>query len=342
MAPLCRRLVRVAVTGVIAVVMVAAPSVQPNAGARGATGSPLCDRFAAPGGNDRAPGTAGRPVRSVGRLARLLRAGQTGCLRAGVYRGDITISGSGITLRNQPGRHALVVGRLWFTRRSRDSSVVGLALDGRNRENLPSPTVNGSGIRFIGDSVFNGHTTICFILGSAEYGRARGTVISGSRIHDCGRLPAGNHDHGIYVAFADDTRIAGNWIYDNADRGIQLYPDAQRTLIERNVITGNGEGVIFSGADGSTSDGNVVENNVIAGSRIRADVEGYWPDPARGRGNVVRHNCIGPRTGPRGGIDRRAGGFQATGNISARPRYANRARGNLRVLAPAACAALLR
>ena len=62
-----------------------------------------------------------------------------------------------------------------------------------------------------------------------------------------GPLPSTNKDHGIYVTNAKDTVIRDNWIYDNVDRGIQLYPDAQHTRITGNVIDGNGEGVVFSG-----------------------------------------------------------------------------------------------
>ena len=87
--------------------------------------------------------------------------------------------------------------------------------------------------------------------------------------------------------------IRGNWIYDNTDRGIQLYPDAQRTVITGNVIYGNGEGIIFSGDDGVASSGTRVTGNVIAGSRIRRNVESYYPDGAPlGSDNLVRSNCI--------------------------------------------------
>lgn len=301
----------------------------------------VCDRFASPRGRDRAPGTARRPVRSVQRLVHVLHRGQAGCLRAGVYVGDVTVSRSQITLRNQPGQRARVEGRLWFTRQSHDSEVRGLTLDGRNRRDLPSPTVNGTGIRFVHNNITNEQTGTCFILGSEGWGRAQGTVIRDNRIHGCGRLPPGNYDHGIYVAMADRTTIVGNWIYDNADRGIQLYPDAHGTRIERNVIDGNGEGIIFSGDYGTVSTGNVVRNNVIANSRVRADVESFWPEGTPpDQSNIVQRNCIGGR-GIRG-IDGRGGGFDASRNIRARPRYADRAHGNLRVVGLRPCVALLR
>jgi hypothetical protein len=188
--------------------------------------------------------------------------------------------------------------------------------------------------------VTNGHTGICFDIGSSHYGRASYTVIEHSRIHDCGRLPANNTEHGIYVATAQGTRIVANVIYNNADRGIQLYPDAQHTLIERNVIDGNGEGIIFSGASGTASNDTIVEHNLITNSHIRGDVESWYPDgnPVGVR-NVVRNNCLfgnhGLIVGPRRG-------FTAMNNIVANPRYADPPRGDFSLLANSPCAGVLR
>ena len=83
-----------------------------------------------------------------------------------------------------------------------------------------------------GTDITNHHTGICMSLGSLDtYGRADRAMIRDNHIHDCGRMPATNYDHGIYVAAADDVVIRDNFIYDNADRGIQLYPDAQDTRV---------------------------------------------------------------------------------------------------------------
>jgi hypothetical protein len=57
---------------------------------------------------------------------------------------------------------------------------------------------------------------------------ARGDSLFCDRMHDCGRLPPTNHDHGVYVEGAVDTVISDSLIYDNANRGIQLFPNAQR------------------------------------------------------------------------------------------------------------------
>lgn len=295
-----------------------------------------CDRVVQPrAGAARSHGSAG-PVQ---RLVSSLRPGQVGCLRSGTYVEDVTVTRSGIGLRPYPGEHARLLGRLYFKRGSHDDVVRGLILDGRNPRRLPSPTVNGSRIRFSQVDVTNHHTGICFVIGSGRYGRASGTVIEHSRIHDCGRLPSHNIDHGIYVAAAEGTRIVGNLIYRNADRGIQLYPDAQHTVIERNVIDGNGEGVIFSGDHGYASSWNLVAYNVITNAQIRADVESWYPaGNPRGAGNVVRANCLfgGHRT-----IFARFGGFSATLNAIADPHFANRAAGNFRIPAGNPCARVL-
>jgi parallel beta-helix repeat protein len=145
-------------------------------------------------------------------------------------------------------------------------------------------------------------------------------VIHGNRIHGCGALPPTNHQHGIYAEATTGASITDNRIYDNADRGIQLYPDAQRATIARNVITGNGEGILFGGGADGASSGNVVEHNVIAASRVRWNVESsYGAGLPVGTGNVVRDNCLSASNGnplynPNGGVDGRQG-YETSGNV---------------------------
>ena len=78
---------------------------------------------------------------------------------------------------------------------------------------------------------------------------------------------------------ARGTRIVGNWIYENADHGIQLYPDARGTYVAGNVIDGNGEGIIFGGLRGSAARDNLVQGNVISNSRLRNNVEWHFDGP---------------------------------------------------------------
>ena len=151
-------------------------------------------------------------------------------------------------------------------------TVSRLDLDGTNADNLPSPTINGDDVTLHAQRRHE-PTTRRSASSSARTSTAARvrTLIRFNRIHNCGELPANNHDHGIYVEASDGAQIVDNWIYDNADRGVQLFPDAQGTYVARNVIDRNGQGVIFS----RESAGNIVEHNVISNSRLRWNLEDW-------------------------------------------------------------------
>ncbi len=299
-----------------------------------------CTLVAAPDGDDSAAGTAAAPYRTVAHLVSKLSAGETGCLRAGVFEEDVVVRAGGspgepIVLAGAPGEAATLRGRLVIDDNANDVVVTGLRLDGRNEADLPSPTVNGDRVTFSRNDVTNENTTICFVLGSVSgYGTAVDTVLSENRIHHCGRLPATNRDHGVYVESSRGASIVDNVIYENADRGVQLYPDAQDTLVERNVIVANGQGVIFSGDGEFASSGNRVVGNLIGDSRLRWNVESYWPDDPIGTDNVVEGNCLW--NGSLGEIAEQEG-FAANDNRIAEPLFADRERGDFRQLPKSPC-----
>lgn len=305
---------------------------------------PLCSRYAAPSGSDQNRGSADEPFRTVSRLAGSLRAGDTGCLLAGTYVEDVTVRAGGerdasITLRSAPAAVATLRGRLWITGGAHDIVVSGMRLDGRSASKLPSPTVHGDRIVFSGNDVTNHHApAICFLIGSDRWGVAEDVVLERNRVHGCGALPPTNQHHGIYLASSRRARVVENVVFDNADRGIQLYPDAQGSIIERNVIDGNGQGVLFSGAGGTASSGNLVRANVITNSRIRFNVESSYPEgTAPGEGNVVSGNCI--QGGELGSFSAEVG-FTASRNVLADPGYADRGSGDFTVDPQGRCAGL--
>jgi parallel beta-helix repeat protein len=311
--------------------IIAAASALVAAAPAQAAGAAACDRVAEPGHG------------SVQRLVDDLDPGQTGCLEAGVHTGNVRIGTPNITLTRVGNEKATVRGRFYIARGSDGVTVEGLYLDGTNAAGLPSPTVNADGVTFVRNDVTNNHTGICFALGHQDWGRANGANIEFNRIHDCGRLPATNHDHGIYITAATGVDIRGNWIYDNADRGIQLYPDAQNTTITGNVIDRNGQGIIFSGEGGLASSGNLVVGNVITNSRLRNNVESWYPDGNPiGRNNVVRNNCVkgGAYDDGDGGIgDQR--GFRVLSTVASQPSFANRGADDLRIREGSPCRGLL-
>ncbi|MCW2973615.1 MAG: hypothetical protein JWN72_1888 [Thermoleophilia bacterium] len=311
-----------------------------------------CTKYVSWSGSDSADGSSGAPWRTVAKLVANWRPGWVGCLR-GAFVEDVSIRVGGtaaapVTLRSDPatGSRAYLTGRLWIARGADHVRVAGLSLDGRanvgiTKGDLPSPTVNANDAVFIDNDVYNRRTRICFDIGSIRgYGTAVGTIVARNRIHDCGARGAdgngNNHHHGIYVESGRATRIVQNVIYGNADRGIQLFPDAQGTLVLGNVLDGNGEGIIFSGGDGFVSSGNRAIGNVVTNSRTRYDIEYYWENPAQvGRANVVARNCIGG--GKWGGIALPAKGYAVGTNVTAAPSYVARLAGDLRPRAGSAC-----
>jgi len=306
-----------------------------------------CDKVASPQGSDSAPGTESQPYRTVQKLGDSLSAGQTGCLRAGTFSESVKLTHAGapgapITITSFPGERGKLVGRLWVSSSADHVTVSNLDLNGSNSSLFPSPQINADDVKFDGNDVTNDNTAICFVVGSASYGHATGAQITRNRIHHCGRLPAWNHDHGIYVEDATGTRITENYIYDNADRGIQFYPDAQDSYAARNVIDGNGQGVIFAGGDEGqgyvASRNNVVEFNVITNAKLRYNVEAYW-DGTPGSGNVARNNCV--HGGAQGDIQSPQVGFTAANNLVADPHYVNRAAKDFRLAPDSPCASVL-
>jgi parallel beta-helix repeat protein len=329
--------------------------------ARSPADEAFCDRYAAVDGADEAKGTESEPFLNVQKLLDSLGPGETGCLRAGTYDvpEGVQIANGGtvgrrVVLRSAPNERATIKGRIWVKEGADYVTVRDLYLNGANSlgrleppEGLPSPTVNGDHTEWINNDITNHHTGICFDLGSAKWGIATGTVLEQNRIHDCGQLPPTNHHHGIYVHAARATKIIGNLIYDNADRGIQLYPDAQGTLIRGNIIDGNGEGIIFSGRGAVASSHTIVERNVIANSKERWNVESSWDQTTKiGQRNFVHDNCVWATNSDdyynqNGGINPKEVGFDAANNLVAHPMYVNRRVKDFELLGSSPCRAIL-
>jgi parallel beta-helix repeat protein len=329
---MARRLLTLLLVGLLivagAVVVYAGDDEAERPGPKGSAGV-ACDEIA-------------QPDDAAGAFVASLDPGETGCFREGTHSADdvITLSAPTATLTSYPGERATLAGRLVVRRGADGATIENLTLDGSSGDG-PSPTVNANDVSFRGNDVTNGHRGICFVLGDDRYGQADGTLIEDNRIHDCGRLPATNQDHGIYVAHASGTVIRDNLIYGNADRGIQLYPDADDSLVTGNVIDGNGQGVIISGNESSASENNLIELNLITNSTIRYNVESHWPGPV-GSANVVRRNCVfgGARDDGQGGIKAPAEGFEASDNVVADPLYVDPGTGDFALEDGSPCAEL--
>jgi parallel beta helix pectate lyase-like protein len=262
---------------------------------------------------------------------RALRRGRTGCLLPGryVHRNPLLIRRPRVTLRSARGAHPIVDGALWIEPSATGARLSGLRLTAHDPVfNIPLK-VQADEARITRNAITTAPNSICVLVGSAR--TVNGVLIEGNRIRDCGG--EGKYDHLIYLQSTRDTVIRWNVLTGNAGGwAVHLYPDADRTLIEHNVIDGNLGGVVFAGDDsGATSDQNLVTHNAITYSGPRWNVESSW-DGSQGEGNSVEHNClfsVGP--GAPAGVGDHQGGFTASENpvLPGSP-YLDRERRNFR------------
>jgi len=299
-----------------------------------------CDRFAAPGGSDGASGTAASPYKTAQKLQDSLKPGQVGCLKPGaVFQERLRANVSGrpgnpITMTSGPGSgRATLLGELYVPDGAADIVYANLKINGHTSFRV-NPSVNGDRITFSNNDITDEHHGICFHLGKPGEGVAENITIDGNRIHDCGRLPSTGFDHGVYLNTTRGVRITNNYIYDNADYGVHLYPNAQGSYIANNVIDGNGRGLTFSGEGGTASSNNVVVNNIISNSKDTANIESYWGGSV-GTGNRAEGNCLW--NGAKGNIGQQRG-FTLSNNKVANPDFVNRAAKNFALSAGSACA----
>lgn len=332
-----------------------------------------CDKYASTNGNDAGAGTQTDPYRTVDRLAESLVAGQTGCVRGGVYDQDVSLIGGGapgnpITVTVYPGESVEFRGT--FKANAPWIAVEGLRIDGSYGPQVkgapydpaevhtrPAIEINASHTRWIGNDVSNrrsGNDPDHAGQGVSVSEGATDTEFIGNRIHHAGQLPSDNHQHCVYAAQTKNLLMRGNTIYGCADRGLQMYPNADNSLIEKNIFAYNGGvAVLFGGRGTQTSDNNLVRNNIITHSddwnvgafegQLAAGVK--FPQDEASRNEVV-DNCVYPNSRTNdpqvGGMEPTSPGdrdyFYSSGNVIASPLYEDPTSGDYALMPGSPCA----
>jgi parallel beta helix pectate lyase-like protein len=279
-------------------------------------------------------------VRTVKRLLSKLRRGQTGCLWSGRYRhlGVARIQRPAVTLRTVRRSRAVVDGTIWVDPPARGARISGIRLTTHDPTFMIPLKVQADDVRISRNLITNSQSKSCVLIGSVRV--ARRTVIERNRIRHCGRQD--HFDHLLYVSHTRGAVIRGNILTGNPGGwAVHLYPDADGTVVENNVIDRNHGGVVFAGDGEETSDGNVVRYNAITSSGPRWNLEASW-DGSTGGGNSAHHNCLYTA-----GLGRPAGiatlaGFSALRNrVLGRLPYVNRARGDYRFRRGSPCTRLV-
>jgi parallel beta-helix repeat protein len=162
------------------------------------------DRFVAPAGSDDGPGSLDRPWRTIQHA--LDRAPAAIYLRAGVYRGGVTVRRSGLVLGGFPGETAVISGG------GRDVVRFQGVSSGVLREVIvrDAPDVGGSGV----------------IVGSSS-----NVTIEDDVVRD-------NRSYGIRTWNSTNVRIARNDIFAN-DTGVQVSYAAGGVVVADNLVHDN-------------------------------------------------------------------------------------------------------
>jgi hypothetical protein len=301
-----------------------------------------CDRYAAPNGSRRGRGTRAHPYGSLGRLVRGLRRGQVGCLMAGRYhhRGVVAMRRAGTTLRPLGKAHVTIDGALWVLSGARGARITGLTLTSHDPVYSIPLKIQADDVSLVGNDITAARNISCVLIGSGR--KVSHTLVELNRIRRCGRT--GKLAHLLYVTRSQGAIIRNNLLLGNhGGWAVHLFPDADGTLVEGNVIDANKGGVIFAGdGSGNTSDGNVVRENVITNSAPRWNIEGSWSGGPQGNGNLAQRNCLysaGPGTPSGLGF---VNGFEQSDNVVATdPVYVDRGAGDYRLQPGSNCGAVL-
>lgn len=256
------------------------------------------------------------------------------------HRGTVNMRRPGTMLRPLGRAHVTIDGAIWVLSRAKGARITGLTLTSHDPVYSIPIKIQADDFSLVGNDITAARNISCVLIGSDR--TVSHAVIELNDIHNCGRT--GKLSHLLYVTHSRGAVIRNNLLLDN--RGgwaVHLYPDADGTLIEGNVIDSNKGGVIFAGdGGGNTSDGNVVRENVITNSGPRWNIEGSWSGGPEGKGNVAQRNCLYT-----GGPGRPSGigfvsGFAESANVVAMGRiYVDRRAGNYGLRRGSNCGAVL-
>ena len=280
--------------------------------------------YVAPQGDDAGPGTMASPWRTLGRATSELDPGDVVLVRAGTYAENVDIARSGsdsapITVKGFPGERPRLTGRLKVG--SDHVRVSGFLIEGRTGTNPRDVAVYVSGaddVRITDSEVTRAGQSGVFV----GDGSTRTRIVS-NWIHANGRNDF--LDHGIYVENADRTLIANNVISSNVGYGVQLYPNADDSVVTQNTIVQNGRSGVIVGGEDTTSDRNIVVNNIV-GFNGEQGIRTFWDGPV-GRGNVASTNLVFGN--PEGVVV--GDGLAVTGTLTEHPGFVDAPGGDYRL-----------
>jgi hypothetical protein len=281
--------------------------------------------YVSPSGSASAPGTLKQPMRWLQTALNRVQPGDTVYLRGGTYSGYYYLGRDGtaekpIVIRGYPGEEAVIAGR--FRIDASHLVVSHLVFD-----------QTGSGVHDVSIYMYTGdddwiayneirHSGYSGIL--VDSGAERLKIV-GNWIHDNGSNI--RWDHGVYWSGGQVGLLAQNVIDHNVGYGVQLYPNADQIVVQRNTVVRNGRsGIIVGGDSSNTSDSDLIVGNIVA-LNGQQGIRTFWERPV-GVDNVARDN-LSYRNATGGVVG--GDGLAASATVDANPRFASASNGDFRV-----------
>jgi parallel beta-helix repeat protein len=269
-------------------------------------------------GSDSAAGSLSAPWKTIGRALTAVNPGDTIFVRAGTYSPSLLATRSGtatgtITLAGYPGEQPVITGRL---RISADyMRINGFVFDGSAVRDV-SVWLNGNHLELSGNAIRNGYMTGVYAGNGGTGGKVTDVRILSNTIQNNGTHTSA--DHGVYCGDCFNSVIADNLITGNKAAGVQLYPNANGTIVASNTIARNGKyGIILGSDSGTTSSNNLIVGNVIA-NNAENGIRTYW-GAATGSGNVARNDLAFGN--PQGNFANSGQGISYSANLQSDPRF---------------------
>lgn len=281
--------------------------------------------YVSPAGSDQNPGTRGRPWRTIQRALNRMLPGDATIVVAGTYPGDLTMrrdgeQGKRITLRGESGERPVIVGRIKIT--GDYVTVSGFVFrDGSAQRDVLVYVDGADHVRLLGNEIAGARQSGIFAGDGADDLR-----IIANWIHDNGTDDF--LDHGIYYERGTGGMIIANLIEENAAYGVHLYPDANEITVDQNTIVRNRRAGVIVGGEETTSDDNVIVNNIIAFNG-EPGIRTYWGGPT-GAGNVAANNLVWENAD--GEVEAEVEGIEFTGTIEADPLFVDPDAGDYHLL----------
>jgi hypothetical protein len=246
---------------------------------------------------------------SIENAANALGIGQVLCVRGGIYtEGDQKLqlrtsgtSGAPKKIKAYPGERVefrgAIIGKTshWIIEGlfvDGSYSPVGTASGGGSNTVMAIKWLGGTNIRFDSVELINRRPNLdpdlagsCVFFGG-ENPTPTNITLENSSIHQCGQLPRTNTEHCVYNSKSFGLTLRDNWIYDCANRSIQLYPDSDNALVVGNLVDSDlNNGISLN----NSADNNTVRNNVVDTPNGKTIFTG---GTYSGSGNAVIDNCV--------------------------------------------------